>query len=48
MFDLNRRYNRPIVAPFVTPIQIKRIFQSPIPMEDLSKYDRRGHASPSG
>ena len=49
MFDLNsrynRRYNRPILAPIVDQTST---FQCPIPMGDLSKYDRRGHESPSG
>ena len=49
MFDLDRRYNwhynRPIVPPIVDQTCT---FQCIIPTGDLSKYDRRDHASPSG
>ena len=49
MFDLNRRYNRPIVPPIVPPIEDQTCtLQSIIPTADLSKIDRRGHESPSG
>ena len=49
MFDLNRRYNRPIVPPIVPPIEDQTCtLQSIIPTADLSKIDRRGHRSPSG
>ena len=36
MFDLNRRYNWPLVASIVVPIHIKQIHSS-ILMDDLSK-----------
>ena len=45
MFDLNRRYTRPIIAPIVDQICT---FQCAIPMGDLLKCDQSGHASPSG
>ena len=45
MFNMNRRYNRPIVPPIVDQICT---LQCLIPMGDLSKYDHRGHPSPSG
>ena len=46
MFKKNRRYNQqPIVVPIVDQTNT---FQCLIPMGDLSKYDWRGHASPSG
>ena len=49
MFNMSRRYNRPIVAPIVPPIVDQTCtFHCIIPMGDLSKYDRRGHALPSG
>ena len=49
MFDMRRCYNRPIVPPIVPPIVDQTCtFQHLIPMGDLSKYDQRGHASPSG
>ena len=46
---MNRRYNRPTVAPIVPPIQIKHVhscvsYQGAI----YQIYDRRDHASPSG
>ena len=50
MFDLNRRYNRPIVAPtvlpIVAPIQIKHV-HSCVSYQHVTyqKYDRRGHES---
>ena len=49
MLNMNRSYNRPIVAPIVPPIvdQTCTLLYI-IPMGDLSKYDRRGHSSPSG
>ena len=49
MFDMNRRYNWPIVAPIVAPIHIKHV-QSSVSYQwaIYQKYDRRGHASPSG
>ena len=47
MFDLNRRYNRPIVPPIVPPIEDQTCtLQSIIPTADLLKIDRRGHESP--
>ena len=45
MFNMNRRYNQPIVVPIVDQ---EFTFQCLIPMGVLSKYDRRGYASPSG
>ena len=49
MFDLNRRYNWPIVPPIVPAIEDQTCtFQYIIPTGDLSKYDRRGQESPSG
>ena len=49
MFDMNRRYNPPIVPPIVPPIGDQTCtFQCIIPTGDLLKYDRRGRESPSG
>ena len=49
MFDMNRRYNRPIVPPIVPPIGDQTCtFQCIIPTGDLLKYDQRGRESPSG
>ena len=49
MFNMNQRYNRRIVALIVpTLVDQTCTFQCLIPMGNLSKYDRRGHASPSG
>ena len=49
MFDMNRRYNGPIVPPIVPPIGHQTCtFQCSIPTGDLSKYDRHGCESPSG
>ena len=49
MFDLNRQYNRPIVALIVAPIQIKHV-HSGVSYQWViyEKYDRRGNASPCG
>ena len=49
MFDMNRRYKESIVAPIV-PLIIDQTstLQCIIPMGDLSKYNRRNHAWPSG
>ena len=45
MFDLNQRYNRPIVA----PIQIKHVHSSVAYQWAIyKKYDRCGYESPSG
>ena len=45
MFDMNRCYNRQIVP----PIQIKHVYSSDSYQWAIyQKYDRRGHASPSG
>ena len=49
MFDLNRRYDLPIVLPIVVPIQIKHVHSSvSYHWAIYQKYDRRGHESPSG
>ena len=47
MFDINRRYKWPIVAPIVPPIQIKHVHSS-VSYQQATKYDRRGHKLPSG
>ena len=49
MFDMNRRYNWPIVPQIVLLIGDQTCtFQCSIPSGDLSKYDQRGRKSPSG
>ena len=56
MFNMNRRYSRPIVALIVAPIvalivapiQIKHVHSSvSYQLAIYQKYDWRGHASPS-
>ena len=52
-FDMNWRYNQPIVAPLVPPIvlpiQIKHVHSSvSYQWVIYQKYNRHGHASPSG
>ena len=49
MFNMNRRYNRSIVAPIVELIQIKHVHSSvSYQWAIYQKYDRRCHESPSG
>ena len=51
MFNMNQRYNRPILAPIavVAPIQIKPVHSSVSYQQATNqKYDRCGHESPSG
>ena len=49
MFNMSRRYDRPIAPLIVPPIVDQACtFQCLIPMGDLSKYDPCSHASPSG
>ena len=49
MFNMNRCYNLSIVLSIVPPILDQTCtFQYIIPMGNLKKIDRRGHASPSG
>ena len=53
MFNMNLRYDRPIVAPIVALIVVPIVdqtctLQCLIPMGDVSKYYLHGHASPSG
>ena len=50
MFNMDRRYNRPIVAPIVspivTPIQIKHVHSSVSYQRAINqRYNRRGLAS---
>ena len=47
MFNMNRLYNRPIVAPVVVLIQIKYVYFSvSYQWAIYQKYDRWGHTSP--
>ena len=49
MINMNRCYNRPVVAPIVALIVDETCtFQCLIRMGDLEKYNRHGRASPSG
>ena len=49
MFDLNRRYNRPIVTPIVAPIHTKPVYSNISYQQAIAqKYSRRGRDSPSG
>ena len=49
MFNMNQRYNWPIVPPIVPPIGDQTCtFQCSIPTGDLSNYDRHRGESPSG
>ena len=49
MFNMNRRYNRPIVAPIVVPIQMKHVHSCESYQQATHpKYDLRGRESPSG
>ena len=53
MFNMDRRYNRPIVAPIVSPIvpliQIKHVHSSvSYQRATYQRYDRCGFRLPSG
>ena len=49
MFNVNWRYNRPIVTPIVAPIHIKHVhFSVSHQWAIYQKYSRRSHELPSG